>query len=136
MTQRSTWTATASSSESSGPPSNAIDGNINDRWSTGLQQTNADWFQLDFGALVSIDRVTLQLGNNLSDFPRGYTVRFSNTSNNFAAPVLLSGAGMQATDTVMSFAAPVTGRYLLIAQTGSVNGLFWSVAEMLVVCSH
>jgi hypothetical protein len=136
LTQRSTWTATASSSESSGPPSNAIDGNINDRWSTGLQQTNADWLQVDFGAVVSIDKVTLQLGDNPSDFPRGYAIRFSNTSNNLAAPVLLTGAGKQATDTVISFAAPVTGRYLLIAQTGTANGLFWSVAEMLVTCSH
>jgi F5/8 type C domain len=136
LTQRSTWTATASSSESSGPPSHAIDGNINDRWSTGLQQTNADWFQVDFGAVVSIDQVTLQLGSNPADFPRGYAVRFSNASNNFAAPVLLSGAGKQATDTVISFAAPVTGRYLLIAQTGTVNGLFWSVAEMPIVCGH
>jgi hypothetical protein len=136
LTSKSTWTATASSSENGGPPSHAIDGNINDRWSTGLQQTNADWLQIDFGAVVSIDQVTLQLGNNPSDFPRGYAVRFSNTSNNFAAPALLTGAGKQATDTVISFAAPVTGRYLLIAQTGMANGLFWSVAEMLVVCSH
>jgi hypothetical protein len=136
LSPRSTWTATASSSDNGSPPSNVFDGNLDDRWSTGLQQTNADWLQLDFGAVVGIDRVTLELGNNPSDFPRGYAVRFSNTSNNFAAPVLLSGAGQQATDTVLSFATPVSGRYLLIAQTGSVKALWWSIAELVVACSH
>ena len=101
-----------------------------------MQQSSADWLQLDFGAIVGIDRVTLELGNNPSDFPRGYAVRVSNASNNFAAPVLLSGAGQQATDTVLAFATPVSGRYLLIAQTGSVKALWWSVAEIAVACSQ
>jgi hypothetical protein len=136
LSQRSTWIATASSSDNGSPPSNILDGKLDDRWSTGLQQTNADWLQLDFGAVVGIDRVTLELGNNPSDFPRGYAVRFSNTSNDFAAPVLLSGAGQQATDTLLSFATPVSGRYLLIAQTGSVKALWWSVAEIAIACSH
>jgi hypothetical protein len=136
LTQRSTWVATASSSANGSPPSNILNGSLDDRWSTGLSQTNADWLQVDFGAVVGIDRVTLELGNNPTDFPRGYAVRFSNTSNNSAAPVLLSGVGQQATDTVLAFATPVSGRYLLIAQTGSVNGLWWSVAEIAVACSQ
>jgi hypothetical protein len=130
------WQATASSSENVSPASNAIDGILTDRWSTGLQQTSADWLQLDFGATVSIDLVTLELGNNPSDFPRGYAVRFSGTSNDLTAPVLLMGAGQQATDTALDFGAPVSGRYLLITQTGSVKNLWWSVAEISVVCSH
>jgi hypothetical protein len=137
LTPRSSWIATASSSDNGSPPSNAIDGDLTDRWSTGLQQSNADWLQLDFGAVVGIDHVILELGaNNPTDYPRGYTVRFSNTSNDLAAPVLLSGAGQQATDTVLAFGAPVSGRYLLIAQTGTAKALWWSVAEIAVACSH
>jgi hypothetical protein len=135
LTPMTSWTATASSSNNGDPPSHAIDGRVDDRWSNGMQQSSADWLQIDFGAKVAIDQATLVLGvGNPDDWPRVYTVRFSDTSNDFAAPVLLTGSGKKATDTVLQFPAPVVGRYLLIAQTGTAPALFWSVAEVTVVC--
>jgi hypothetical protein len=45
------------------------------------------------------------------------------------------GSGANGVDTVMSFSAPTTGRYLLITQGGTATGLWWSVAEISVECS-
>jgi hypothetical protein len=134
------WTATAShfsagnSTEADpayNPPSHAIDGNVNERWSTGKPQSGNEWLQIDFGRTVAIDRVTVS--PDAMDFPRGYAVRFSSTSMNFAAPVLMSGAG-QPGDLVINFAVPVIGRYLVISQTGT-NTLWWSVTELNVACT-
>jgi hypothetical protein len=43
--------------------------------------------------------------------------------------------GAASVDTVMTFPAGTTGRYVLISQKGSVTGLWWSVAEILVQCA-
>jgi hypothetical protein len=105
------------------------------RWSTGKDQAGGEWLQLDFGAVVTLTRLTLVLGANINDFPRGYATRFSNTPMNGAAPVRVSGAGAAGVDTVMNFPAGTSGRYVLINQTGSVSGLWWSVAELQAECA-
>jgi F5/8 type C domain len=135
LTPDASWTPTASSSENGGPPAHVIDGDLSNRWSTGKLQSNADWFQLDFGATVSIDKVTLVLGDNALDYPRAYAVRFSDTANDLNASVLLMGSGKSSTDTVLNFASPVTGQYLLITQSGTASSSFWSIAEIVVACN-
>jgi len=137
LTPTASWTGTASSSAVDDPPSHAIDGDSSDRWSTGKLQSSTEWFQLDFGATVSIDEVTLMLGSsNALDYPRAYAVRFSKVTNNANAPVLLTGTGQPNMDTILSFASPVTGRYLFITQTGTTGSSFWSIAEIVVACNN
>jgi F5/8 type C domain-containing protein len=100
LSLKTTWIASSSQSSLGNsteadplynPPSHAIDGNINERWSTGNAQAGNEWLQIDFGRTVAIDRVTLQLGVDTGDYPRGYTARFSSTPLNFTAPVLVFG---------------------------------------------
>lgn len=141
LSPRTMWTASASQSSlgngtegdtAYNPPSHAIDGNVAERWSTGKPQAGDEWLQINFGRTVAIDRITLQ--PDAMDFPRGYAVRVSSTSMNFAAPVLASGAGQAAGNTVINLTTPAVGRYLLISQTGT-NTLWWSVAELTVGCT-
>jgi beta-glucosidase len=135
LTAMSAWTATASSSGGADVPAQAIDGDLATRWSSGKDQAGDEWFQLDFSADVTITKVTLKLGSNATDYPRAYKTRLTDTANNLSAPALLMGNGQNGVDTVMTFSAPTTGRYLLITQGGMVTGLWWSIAEISVECS-
>ncbi len=135
LPSKQNWMLTASSSDAGSPPVNATDGDLATRWSTGVSQAN-DWLQVDFGAETAIDSVKLMLGSNAGDYPRSYEVRVSNTSQNSAVAPLVTGAGQQATDTVIAFTSPAVGRYLFISQIGSINGTWWSVAELNIACTH
>jgi hypothetical protein len=70
------------------------------------------------------------------EYPRAYQVRLSEATGDNAATPVASGSGQQATDTVASLSKPLVGRYLLISQHGSIVGTWWSVAELVVACTH
>lgn len=132
---RSAWVVTASKSGNGAPTSNAHDGDVATRWTTGADQAGGEWLQIDFGKAVTLTKLTLMLGNSADDYPRNYATRFSNSSGNMAAPVLVSGMGAKGVDTVLNFPAGTTGRYVLISQSGKVTGLWWSVAEIQAACA-
>jgi hypothetical protein len=135
LTAKSSWVVTSSSADAASPLVNVDDGNVATRWSTGVSQKN-DWLQVDFGADVALDAITLVLGNSPGDYPRAYQVRLSESAHNSAATPLASGAGQQAMNTVINLAKPAVGRYLLISQVGSIDGTWWSVAELTLACTH
>jgi hypothetical protein len=132
---RSAWVVTASKSGNGAPTSNAHDGDVATRWTTGADQVGGEWLQIDFGKAVTLTKLTLMLGNSADDYPRNYATRFSNSSGNMAAPVLVSGMGAKGVDTVLNFPAGTTARYVLISQSGKVTGLWWSVAEIQAACA-
>jgi hypothetical protein len=146
ISDKTTWVATASSSsegngmETDGlfnPPEHMIDGKFGERWSSGKPQLGDEWIQIDFGVVVNLSSVTLNVNNDTGDYPRKYAVRVSNKSQDFAAPVRASGDGMPG-NLVVSLASPVTGRYLTVRQTGmnEVNvTAWWTIAEVLVSCA-
>lgn len=136
ISMKSKWVVTASSSSNADPTTNAHDGVLTNRWATGKDQIGNEWLQLDFGVTVTVTKVTLVLGSASSnDYPRSYAARFSNTSNNQTAPVLVSGMGAASTDTVLNFSKGTTGRYLLVTQSGKATALWWSVAEIQAECT-
>jgi F5/8 type C domain len=135
LTAKSTWIITASNTSAASPLANIDDGNLLTRWSTGVSQ-KSDWLQVDFGADVSLDSITLAIGDNSSDYPRAYEMRLSELTQNRSATPLASGKGQEAMDTVIDLPKPALGRYLLISQTGTINGTWWSIAELKVACLH
>ena len=100
-----------------------------------MEQKGGEWLQLDFGATVTLTKLTLVLGSSVNDYPRKYATRFSNSTMNMAAPVLVSGMGAANTDTVLNFPAGTTGRFVLISQSGTAPMLWWSVAEIQAECA-
>jgi hypothetical protein len=144
LTLKTTWKVSASHSslgnmmESDGlynPPIHAIDGSSSERWSTGKYQEGDEWFQVDFGAVSTITQVTLQVfGKDTADYPRGYAVRVSNADLDFNAAPVASGAGATGS-TSITLAAPATGQYLLIRQTGITGESWWTIDELLVGCT-
>jgi hypothetical protein len=140
--EKSRWSARASHSSLDteqpflyNPPSNAIDGDPTERWSTGKLQAGEEWFEINFSQPVTIDQVTLVVNSgDVQDYPRQYEVRLSNAAGDFGAPLISSGTGQPVTTTWIDFAAPATGRYLLISQTGTADS-WWSIAELEVSCA-
>ena len=120
------WVATASTAASGDPPSNATDGNLNTRWSTGQQQTSGQWFQLDMAAINTVSRIVLDATPSPGDYPRGYEVRLSLDGVNWSSPVARGAATSPVT--TIDF-APQTVRFIRVTQTGSVLGLWWSIHE-------
>lgn len=78
------WTATASSSNTGEPPSNALDWNTNTRWSTGALQSSGQWFQVNMGSKQEFDQLSFQTkSSDPWDYPRGYQVQVSNDATNW-----------------------------------------------------
>ncbi|MGH7951445.1 MAG: carbohydrate-binding protein [Limisphaerales bacterium] len=127
---RTNWAAAASSTESGGSPRNAIDGDINTRWSTGAPQTPGQWFQVDMGMTNTFYEIILNAAASSGDYPRGYQVNVSDDGINWGSPVA-TGAGTSALTTI-SFLTQ-TARYIRVTQTGSNSGLWWSIHEFNVL---
>ena len=129
---RAGWTATASSIPSdpcctADLPASALDGSMSTRWSTGVPESNGQWFQVDMGQTSVVERIVIDAGTSSSDYPRGYQVLVSTDGVTFT--VAASGTGSTGTTTV-SF-APQAVRYIKIVQTGSSN-YWWSISELSV----
>ena len=125
--QAAAYQPTASNNEAD--VRNALDGDPATRWATGTAQKNGQWFMVDVGWEGTISKVTLDAGTSANDYPRGYEVYLSTDGQNWGEPVA-KGAG-EGPLTEIAF-VPTKGRYIKIVQTGSTDGLFWSIHEMSI----
>jgi aryl-phospho-beta-D-glucosidase BglC (GH1 family) len=123
---RSGWTPTASSTESGGSTTGALDGNLDTRWSTGAAQANGQFYQIDLGRNQTFNRLLLDAGNT-TDYPRGYQIQVSTDAANWATIASGSGSGQSL---LVQFPVQVA-RYVKIVQTGS-SPSWWSIAELNV----
>jgi hypothetical protein len=132
---RLSWKATASVTNGDGDgPGAAIDGDLTTRWANNRAQSGADWFQVDFGALVKIARITLDNSRSYpNDYPGSYAVYASLDGVKFDAAPFVTGNGA-ANTTVINFMQR-TLRAIKIAQVGSARASnWWQIGEVEVVC--
>lgn len=139
---RSGWTASASNSYSADPASNALDSNGGTRWSTGGNQANGQWFQVDLGSSKTFDRIVLDGSGSKSDFPRRYEVYATNDPASLGSPLVTgagiaingssygTGGGVSGSSTTVYF-APQTKRYIRVVQKGSASN-WWGINEFRV----
>jgi hypothetical protein len=121
------WVATASSTVEA--PANAIDGNVNTRWSTEANQTNGQYFQVDLGSVQSFNYLTLDAGPSTGDYPQAFSVYVSNTGTDWSTqPAVAIETGTTQLSTA-GFATQ-SARYVRIVQTGSSSTNWWSIAEL------
>ena len=104
---------------------NALDGSQSTRWSTGIPESNGQWFQVDMGQINTIQRITIDAGASSADFPRGYQVLLSTNGSTFNE--VASGTGSTSLITVNFTAQPA--RYIKMVQTGS-SIYWWSIHEL------
>ncbi|WP_188079157.1 discoidin domain-containing protein [Actinotalea subterranea] len=122
---RAGWGVTASVGAS---PAAMVDGNVGTRWTTGAAQTNGQQVQVDMGALVTLDNVTIDTAKNTSDetdYARGYRLELSRDGSTWTT--VATGVGTRKATTI-GFVAQAA-RYFRLTQTGS-SGSWWSIGEL------
>ncbi|ACT01224.1 discoidin domain-containing protein [Paenibacillus sp. JDR-2] len=122
------WTATATDSYYQRPASNALDGDNNTSWTSGVSQASGQNFIVDMKSVQNFDRIELDLGTANNDYMRGYNLYASNDGANWGSPIA-SGVGVDPVTTI-SFASQ-SARYFKITLTGA-NGYWWSITELKV----
>ncbi len=127
LLDRTGWNATASSSYSGDSPANALDGSESTRWSTGLPESNGQWFQVDMGQVNTVSSLAIDAGGSTGDYPRGYTVLLS-TDGTTLTQVASGSDSSQLLN--ITFAA-LSARYIRIVQTGTAAN-WWSIHELNV----
>ena len=118
------------------PAIHMTDGNYGERWASGKTQSGDEWIQIDFGQVVNLTTLTLNVANDTGDYPRAYAVRLTAAVDpTFKATPIASDMGAPG-NTVVTFPM-ATGRYLTVRQTGvnTENTAWWSIAEVLAVCA-
>ncbi|WP_171115862.1 MULTISPECIES: discoidin domain-containing protein [Streptomyces] len=126
---RSKWTATASAQPDWGVAANAIDGDINTRWSLGHGTTSGDWFQIDLGSPTSFNKIVLDTGvNNSFDYVTKYQIYVSNDGADWGSAIA-SGSG--AIGKVAVTLPTRTAQYIRIVSTAA-SGFWWAIGDIEV----
>ncbi len=121
---------TASASHNGGNVGKALDKDPGSRWDTGAVQKGGEWFMVDLGwEDMVVTKIVLDSKGSSGDYPRGYKVYLSNNKDDMGDPV---AEGKGETPVLEIALKPKLGRYLKIEQTGSSDGLFWSIHELTI----
>jgi hypothetical protein len=123
---RANWRATVSPAPDGGPnaPSNAFDGDITTKWTTGAPQIGTESFKLDLGSIGCISQVWITSEGN--ETPVDYRLEISVDDASYT--VVSRGRGQN----LMQLVFPShLARYVRIVQLGmSANA--WSINEIAV----
>ncbi|MDF3145427.1 MULTISPECIES: discoidin domain-containing protein [unclassified Streptomyces] len=126
---RSKWTATASAQADWGVAANAIDGDINTRWSLGHGPTSGDWFQIDLGSPASFDKIVLDTGvNNSFDYVTKYQIYVSNDGADWGSAIASGSGGIGKVAVTLP---PRTAQYIRIVSTAA-SGFWWAIGDINV----
>ncbi|MGP3921405.1 discoidin domain-containing protein [Nonomuraea sp. 10N515B] len=126
---RSQWTVTASSAPDWGVAANAIDGDINTRWSLGHGTRSGDWFQIDMGSPTSFNQIVLDTGVNSSfDYINKYQVYVSNDGADWGSAIASGSGGIGKVAVTMP---TQTARYIRIVSTAA-SGFWWAIGDINV----
>jgi hypothetical protein len=129
------WKATASvTGGDGGGPAAGVDGDLKTRWASNRPQNGSDWYQVDFGALVKLARITLDNSQTFpNDYPGSYAVYASLDGVTFDSKPFASGRGTY-DQTVIDFSQR-TLRAIKITEVGSARAPnWWQIGELQVVC--
>lgn len=126
---RSKWTATASAQPDWGVAANAIDGDINTRWSLGHGTTSGDWFQIDLGSRTSFNKIVLDTGvNNSFDYVTKYQVYVSNDGADWGSAIASGSGGIGKVAVTLPTR---TARYIRVVSTAA-SGFWWAIGDIEV----
>jgi len=125
LKNRKAWKLTASHRGAN--VSAAVDGKIATRWDTGTPQRPGMWFQIELPEPATIQAIRLDSRRSARDYPRGWRVQVSMDGRDWSDPVAEGKGDNPVTEIEFT---PVKARHIRITQTGSVNGLYWSIHEL------
>jgi F5/8 type C domain len=122
------WTASSNTSSAGDPPSNAIDGNINTRFSSDTDEASGQYFQVNLGSAQTFNQIEMDSGGSAGDYARGYNVEVSTDGTNFTS--VATGTGT-ASPEIVTFASQ-TAQYIRVVSTAASTTSWWSIAEFTV----
>ena len=126
------WTASSNTNSPAGDaPANAIDGNINTRFSSDAVQAPGMWFQVNLGSSQTFNQIELNAGPSTTDYAAGYNVEVSANGSTFTS--VTTGTGTASPQTI-SFATQ-TAQYIRVVLTAATQTPWWSIAEFTVYSS-
>jgi|GEM_PF-4072123 len=131
---RSGWSASAFNSGAWWPPSNAIDANgEGTRWTSGMSQSNSQWFQLDLGSARTFDTVVVKCWASTGDAAAGLAVYTSDSPapSSWGQPLAtkVENANIQDLNTAILKFSSQTKRYIRLVQTGA-KSQWWSIEDI------
>ena len=130
LPNRAQWKLTAS--HNGGGCKSAVDGDAGSRYSTNTSQVPGMWFQIELPQETALGSLELDSTPSPNDYPRGYKVELSGDGAAWTQVAEGKGSG-PVTDIAL---AGAKAKFIKITQTGSVNGLFWSIHEMQVFAGN
>jgi len=121
----------------------AIDGILETYWSTHEPQRPGSYFLIDLGKECLINGVRIHLGEDVAEYPRGYTLEISADKavwelvkeERDPLPPLLSYARQPKDPISESYFPPHEARYLKITLTGN-HQYRWTIHELEVLSPH
>ena len=125
--QTENWSLTASDGAKDLPK--CIDGDIRSRYTTGKSMEPAMWIAFDMKQPRSIQKIVLDTRPSPNDYPRGYSVSFSEDGQNWMAPIASGISSSATTEIRIPKHDPI--RHVMIKQTGTA-GSYWSIHELEV----
>ena len=126
------WSASSNTNSPAGDaPSNAIDGNINTRFSSDAPQAPGMWFQVNLGSSQTFNQIELNAGPSTTDYAAGYNVEVSTNGSTFTS--VATGTGTSSPQ-IISFSTQ-TAQYIRVVLTASTQTPWWSIAEFTVYSS-
>ncbi|MFF9810016.1 discoidin domain-containing protein [Streptomyces coeruleorubidus] len=130
---RSKWTATASAQPDWGVAANAIDGDINTRWSLGHGTTSGDLFQIDLGSPASFNRIVLDTGvNNSFDYVTKYQIYVSDDGVDWGSAIASGSGGIGKVAVTLP---TCTAQYIRVVSTAA-SGFWWAIGDIEVYGSE
>jgi hypothetical protein len=121
---RSDWTAWASESLSTDAPSQAIDGDITTRFSTGAPQHDSQGFSVSWPVDRTVARIRMDVGSSLFDYPRACGIWITDAERN----VTFIDCVPDASGNVDVSFAPLPAQKIEVWQWGTAAA-WWSIAE-------
>jgi O-glycosyl hydrolase len=131
---RAGWTVDSSTSSEGHSAANAIDGDVDTKWRTGVRAKNGDWFQIDLGRSTNISKIVLDnAADDAFESIAPYQVYVSDDGVDWGTAV---ARGIGHLGTVSIPLAPRTARYIRIVSTDDSFHFHWSIGEVSVYGSE
>jgi hypothetical protein len=124
---RSDWSVFATENAPLDPPTNAFDGNLNTRFSTGRGQHDSQGFIVSWPGDRTIGRIRIQVGPSTNDYPRTCGIWVKDSAGHVT---FVNCAADSSGDVDVSF-TPVPASKIEVWQWGT-SGSWWSIAEFNV----
>lgn len=128
LTNRPNWKVTAS--HVADRAERAIDGKIETRYESGIEQTNGMWFQIELPEETTVSGLYLDAATSPKDYPRRLKVEVSGNGKDWKECVAKARGNARTTEILFD---PLQTKFIRMTQTGSSRKFYWSIHELQIL---